>query len=102
MQVTEAGATNGADAPLNACVSPRFFFPLSHVALPFPINNSLYGMEPDKTQAEFFGVPLGAIAPRGERGVLILNLDALLRVSSHPFFPYLSRRIDQAIASPRR
>ena len=58
-------------------------------------------MEPDKSE-EFFGVHLGAIAPRGERGVLILNLDALLRVSSNPFFPYLLERIDQAIAAPVR
>jgi len=100
-QVTEAGATTEQTRPLNLAFPPGIFS-LSHIALPFPMNDSLYGMEPDKTQAEFFGVHLGAIAPRGERGVLILNLDALLRVSSNPFFPYLLKRIDQAIASPRR
>jgi len=100
-QVTEAGATAEQTRPLGLAFPPGIFS-LSHIALPFPMNDSLYGMEPDKTQAEFFGVHLGAIAPRGERGVLILNLDALLRVSSNPFFPYLLERIDQAIASPRR
>ena len=100
-QVTEAGATTEQTRPLKLAFPPGIFS-LSHIALPFPMNDSLYGMEPDKTQAEFFGVHLGAIAPRGERGVLILNLDALLRVSSNPFFPYLLERIDQAIASPRR
>ena len=64
------------------------------------MNDSLYGMEPD--ESEDFGVNLGAIAPRGERGVLIVNLDALLRVSSNPFFPYVLERIDQAIAAPVR
>jgi len=100
-QVTEAGATTERTRPLTLAFPPGIFS-LSHIALPFPMNDSLYGMEPDKTPAEFFGVHLGAIAPRGERGVLILNLDALLRVSSNPFFPYLLERIEQAIASPRR
>lgn len=99
-QVTEAGTTTGQTRPLELAF-PTGIFSLSHIALPFPMNDSLYGMEPDKTQ-EFFGVHLGSIAPRGERGVLILNLDALLRVSSNPFFPYLLERIDQAIASPPR
>lgn len=100
-QVTEAGATTEHARPLELAFPPGIFS-LSHIALPFPMSDSLYGMEPDKTQEEFFGVHLGAIAPRGERGVLILNLDALLRVSSNPFFPYLLERIDQAIPSPPR
>ena len=65
------------------------------------MNDSLYGLQPDKT-GEFFGVHLGSIAPRGERGVLILNLDALLRVSSNPFFPYLLERSDEGIANRPR
>ena len=40
------------------------------------MSDSLYGMEPDKS--EDFGVNLGAISPRGERGVLIVDLDALI------------------------
>jgi hypothetical protein len=43
-------------------------------------------MQPDP--AENFGVNLGAIAPRGKRHTLIVSLDALLRTSSNPFFPY--------------
>jgi hypothetical protein len=64
------------------------------------MTDALYGMEPDKS--EDYGVNLGAISPRGERGVLIVNLDALLRVSSNPFFPYVLERIDQVIAAPVR
>ena len=74
---------------------PAGIFSLSHVALPFPVNDALYGMQPDKS--EDFGVNLGSIAPRGERGVLIVNLDALLRVSSNPFFPYVLERIEEGI-----
>jgi alpha-beta hydrolase superfamily lysophospholipase len=98
-RVTEAGAVTENTRPL-ALAFPPGIFSLSHVALPFPMSDSLYGMQPDKTE-EFFGVHLGAIAPRGERGVLILNLDALLRMSSNPFFPYLLERIEQGIAEPR-
>lgn len=98
-RVMEAGASTEQTRPL-ALAFPAGIFSLSHVALPFPLSDSLYGMQPDKTD-EFFGVHLGSIAPRGERGVLILNLDTLLRVSSNPFFPYLLERIDQSIAIPR-
>ena len=55
--------------------------------------DALYGLQPD--EAENFGVNLGAIAPRGERGVLIVDLDALVRVSSNPFFPYILERLSE-------
>jgi alpha-beta hydrolase superfamily lysophospholipase len=99
-QVTEAGTVTEQTRPL-ALAFPPGIFSLSHVALPFPMSDTLYGMQPDKT-GDFYGVHLGSIAPRGERGVLILDLDALLRVSSNPFFPYLLERIEQGIAVPRR
>ena len=95
-RVIEAGATSERTRALSLAFPPGIFS-LSHVALPFPMNDSLYGMEPDGS--EDFGIHLGAIAPRGERGVLIVNLDTLLRTSSNPFFPYVQERIDQAIAS---
>jgi len=98
-KVTEAGAVSEQTREL-ALAFPPGIFSLSHVALPFPMSDSLYGMEPDKS--EDFGVNLGAISPRGERGVLIVDLDALLRVSSNPFFPYVLERIDQVIAAPVR
>ena len=34
-----------------------------------------------------------------ERGVLIVSLDSLLRMSSNPFFPYLLERIEEGIPS---
>jgi hypothetical protein len=55
-------------------------------------------MEPD--DSDEFGVSLGAIAPRGERNVLILNLDALLRASSNPFHPFLMERIGETLGKP--
>ena len=93
-RTTEAGATTEETRALGLTY-PAGFYSLSHVALPFPMSDSLYGLMPDQTEA--FGINLGALAPRGERNVLIASLDALLRVSSNPFFPYMLKRIDEGI-----
>jgi alpha-beta hydrolase superfamily lysophospholipase len=92
-RVTEAGAVTEQTRDLGLAF-PTGLFSLSHVALPFPMYDSLYGLEPN--EPENFGVNLGAIAPRGERGVLIVDLDALVRVSSNPFFPYILERLGEA------
>jgi hypothetical protein len=65
------------------------------LALPFPPGDALYGLQPDGT--EDYGINLGAMAGRGERGALIVSLDALLRVSSNPFYTYLQERIWEKI-----
>jgi len=97
-RVTEAGQTTSTVRPLGLSY-PQDFFSLSHVALPFPPGDALYGLQPDGT--EDYGIHLGTIAARGERGALIVSLDTLLRVSSNPFFPYLLERIEEGIV-PRR
>jgi alpha-beta hydrolase superfamily lysophospholipase len=71
---------------------PRGLFSLSHVALPFPVEDGLYGLAP--APEDDFGLQLGALAPRGESGVLVMSLDSLLRASSNPFFPYLRERLE--------
>ncbi len=90
-RVVEAGATSEGYRPLGLSY-PDNVFSLSHVALPFPIDDPLYGMVPDP--AEPYGITLGSIAARGERGGLIVSLDSLSRMSSNPFFPYLVKRIE--------
>ncbi|WP_448204853.1 alpha/beta hydrolase [Azospirillum sp. sgz302134] len=94
-RVTEAGAETEQVNALGL-VYPFDVYSLSHVALPFPISDSLYGLRPDP--AEDFGIHLGAVAARGERGALIVSMDSLLRMSSNPFFPYLMRRIEEPLA----
>ena len=84
-RVTEAGATTEQTRTLGLAY-PSDVFSLSHLALPFPLNDSLYGMQPDPND-EDFGVHLGTMAARGERGALIVSLDSLFRMSSNPFFP---------------
>jgi hypothetical protein len=98
-RVIEAGGLEERDRALGFTYPPGLFS-LSHVALPFPMTDSLYGLTPDTTES--FGVNLGALAPRGERNVLIASLDSLLRVSSNPFFPYMKSRIEEGIDSGAR
>jgi hypothetical protein len=93
-RTTEAGTAAVQTRSLGV-LYPEGYFSLSHVALPFPMNDGLYGLKPDP--ADDFGINLGALAPRGERNVLIASLDALLRVASNPFFPYMIGRIEEGV-----
>jgi alpha-beta hydrolase superfamily lysophospholipase len=97
-RATEPGTTEERVRPIGIDW-PREVYSLSHVALPFPVSDGLYGLDPDP--AEDFGVRLGAVAVRGERGVLMVSPDALLRLSSNPFFPYLLARIEEGIVPAR-
>jgi alpha-beta hydrolase superfamily lysophospholipase len=97
-RITDAGSTEAREVPLGIDY-PREVFSLSHVAIPFPASDGLYGGAPDP--AEDFGVSLGAIATRGETGALVVSQDVLTRMSWNPFFPYLLRLIDAGIAPPR-
>lgn len=91
-----AGSLEETSRPL-AQRYPPDVYSLSHVALPFPPSDALYGSDPDPN--ENFGLQLGAMAVRGERGALIVNLDALVRMSSNPFFPYMIDRIGEGIGA---
>jgi len=93
-RTVEAGAETESVRALDAAFPPGVFS-LSHVALPFPLTDSLYGLTPDRS--EDFGIHLGALAPRGERNTLIVSMDALLRMSSNPFFAYMIARIDEGL-----
>jgi len=95
---TEAGETTETVKELGLAY-PANVYSLSHIALPFPTTDSLYGSQPDPNES--FGVNLGAIAGRGEQGTLIVSLDMLFRESSNPFFPYLIGRIEQMIIGSR-
>ena len=77
---------------------PQEVFSLSHVSLPFPENDSLYGSSPDPETKNEFGLSLGLVSnAQGERGVLAINTNLFFRISSNPLFPYLEKRIDNII-----
>ena len=98
-RATESGATEEA-VTLTGLSFPPAAFSLSHVALPFPVTDPLYGSQPGT--GERFGINLGALTPRGERGVLIVSLDALVRISSNPFYTYIEHRVIDGIDRPAR
>ena len=91
----EAGSTTETVRELDMAFPPGVFS-LSHLAIPFPLSDSLYGMRPDASD-EYFGAHLGEMATRGERGTLIVSIDTLARMSSNPFFDCLMERIDAGI-----
>ena len=94
-RVTEAGATDetvralGVDYPVDV-------YSMSHIAVPFPPHDGLYGSHPDPD--DDFGISLGTIATRGETGMLVVGLDTLLRNSSNPFYGAMAAKIEDGIA----
>jgi alpha-beta hydrolase superfamily lysophospholipase len=93
-RVTAPGAVSEATRPLGVRY-PEDVFSLSHVAVPFPLDDGLYGLVPDPS--DDFGIQLGRLAARGEIGALVVNPNASLRMLSNPFFPYMRARIEEAL-----
>jgi alpha-beta hydrolase superfamily lysophospholipase len=75
---------------------PAGVFSLSHVAVPFPIDDPINGYA---SARESWGPALGRLEPRGERGLLSLDHEFLMRLRSNPFYPYLEDRILGALAA---
>ncbi len=67
---------------------PRGVISLSHVALPFPPDDPLYGRTPPENDKELF---LGQMAIQGERGLLQLSPDWMLRLRYNPFYDFLEQ-----------
>ena len=63
---------------------------LSHVDLPFPPDDPLYGRYPPETKGRVW---LGQLAIRSERGVLQIPAQWLLRLRHNPFYDYQERRV---------
>ena len=68
---------------------PKSIYSLSHVALPFPANDPLYGVEEEEQSP---GIRLGSLAPRGEKGVLQVPAADMLRQRWNPFYSYIEQR----------
>jgi pimeloyl-ACP methyl ester carboxylesterase len=70
---------------------PKEVYSLSHVALTFPIEDTLYGPllsnDTDKIQ-------IGRAIYQGERGIFSMQADDMLRQKWNPFYPYMMTRID--------
>ena len=76
------------------CEWPRQIFSLSHVSIPFPPDDPIYGCsdldEPDSTRR----FRIGELALRGEMGVLEIPSEQLMRLRYNPFHHYMLKRID--------
>lgn len=68
---------------------PQRVYSLSHVALPFPPDDPIYG-GPDAPDGPT--VHLGNVALRGERGALLISAADQLRLRFNPFHSYLLDR----------
>jgi alpha-beta hydrolase superfamily lysophospholipase len=86
----EAGRTDVLSSELGLRW-PNEVFSLTHIAVPFPVDDALYGTEAPAAPAGLLA--LGRLSPRGERAVLTVGTDTLMRLSSNPFFPFLAGRI---------
>ncbi len=62
---------------------------LSHVALPIPPDDPLYGQRLPEDDKVLF---LGQMAIRGERGLLKISSEWLLRLRYNPFYDFLESR----------
>lgn len=69
---------------------PEDVYSLSHVALPIPPEDPVYGGDEAGPSA---GVSLGDLSLRGEKGVLQVPAADLLRLRYNPFHGYLRNRI---------
>ncbi len=81
--------------PLNVSW-PSGVYSLSHLAIVFPMDDKLYGVEEASRAAGRLN--LGSLTPRGERGVTSVSVANLVRLRHNPFFDYVSARVDEKVA----
>jgi len=72
---------------------PADVYSLSHVALPFPAQDPLYGV----AKTEWLIQP-GQLQARGEKGLFVVPMDLLARQRYNPFYDYLELRVLAAVA----
>ena len=84
-----SSVTSSTELPLTW---PRGVYSLSHVAIPFPPNDPVYGAV-ENNDSNYRGLPLGRLQPRGETRFLTVSSSQLLRLRTNPFFSYIERRV---------
>ena len=97
-KITPAQSTQEQILPLQVAY-PQDVYSLSHVAVPFPPDDDLYGRDPEVKNR--YGISLGTIALWGETSVLSVGKEALMRVTSNPFYGYMVERINGRIDAER-
>jgi alpha-beta hydrolase superfamily lysophospholipase len=70
---------------------PRGIYSLSHVAIPFPPDDPIYGLGDQEDEDK--GLTLGNVELRGERAALQIPIGNLMRLRYNPFFGYMEQQI---------
>ncbi len=68
---------------------PEHVYSLSHTALPFPPSDSLYGSSPDNDNS----LHIGQLESKGERGLLTISANDMLRLRYNPFYSSMQQQI---------
>jgi hypothetical protein len=101
LHVREAGSIPGLDSWRDEVLDlewPRGVFSLSHVAMPFAPDDPIYGVGGRDDDPR--DLRLGAAAARGEKGVLAVPIDQLMRMRYNPFFSFVEQRIVEWARAP--
>jgi hypothetical protein len=92
-QIVAASRLPGSSA-IDVCDTgltwPRDVYSLTHVALPFPPDDPVYGGDEAGPSP---GIDLGQVALWGEKNVLQVPASAMLRLRYNPFYAYLEQRM---------
>jgi hypothetical protein len=75
---------------------PKDVFSLSHIAVPFPPTDPVYGTAEATRQS---GLPLGSLTMRGEHGALMISDAMLIRQRHNPFYPFMADHIVKWLAT---
>jgi alpha-beta hydrolase superfamily lysophospholipase len=86
------------ETPLNESW-PRDVFSLSHIAVPIPPTDPIYGTAEATAKS---GLPLGSLNMRGERGVLTISDSMFIRQRNNPFYRFMENHVVQWLAENAR
>jgi alpha-beta hydrolase superfamily lysophospholipase len=78
---------------------PKGVFSLSHVAVPIPPTDPIYGTAEATAKS---GLPLGSLTARGERGALMISDSMLIRQRNNPFYAFMADHVVKWLAATTR
>jgi alpha-beta hydrolase superfamily lysophospholipase len=79
---------------------PAGVFSVGHVSLPFPIDDPVYGLTRKRGAEPQFN--LGALAPKGESGALVVRQGTFERLRSNPFWGVIQAKVAQTEQAARQ
>jgi pimeloyl-ACP methyl ester carboxylesterase len=97
-RTTEPGQSTSVDTTL-PYDWPDQVFSLSHMAIPFPLDDPIYGLKAPPAADGL--ISLGAMGVRGEKGIFAVSSADQLRMKSNPFFGLVKSRMLETIDSDR-